>query len=140
MAIIMIRKATQELIDRIVDSLTSTDKESGGILGSSNGKIIDTFWFDEGTNCTAREYNPSIELWEQQLRIWNDNQIEFCGIIHSHFEQETISTKDIYMARRILDMNSMRSLFMPILYMRTRNIIWYEVGVNTLNRVNIEIL
>ena len=119
----------------INNTMSAVENESGGLLGSSKGGLIDTFHFDEGIFCNTKEYNPDINMLNGLLSIWSKTQITFNGIIHSHQNKEELSAKDIYMARKLLDYNSMKHVLMPVFVVKKRIINWYEVSDNTVNHM-----
>jgi len=133
-------KVTTEVLDKIKSLMMSTVNESGGLLGTSNGKVIDLFWFDEGRRCNARTYNPDVKRWEERLLIWYDRKIEFCGIIHSHLNKQILSSRDVKMAREILKLNSINHVVMPVLVMKTGEVIWYLVSEERVDKFAIVVV
>ena len=121
---------TAGTLNSIINSLGSTDIESGGLIGSSDGSAIDAFFYDAGIDCSAKEYNPDIESLQDQLLRWDEENIRFCGIIHSHADDRYLSNKDVSMARRILENNPLDSILMPVFLLKDKSIIWYEVEYN----------
>ena len=120
---------SQHVFDEIVITLGSSSNESGGLFGSKNDRdIIDIFYFDKGRRSNASEYVPEIDVLQQQLILWNMSHIKFKGIIHSHTISDKLSPKDIYMARKILIMNKISSIYMPIYQINNPKLIWYEVS------------
>ncbi len=126
---------SRKAFDEIIISMSAVEIETGGLLGSSKCGLIDTFHFDEGRCCNTKEYNPDIDMLNGLLINWNLSQIAFMGIIHSHQNKEELSAKDIYMARKLLDYNSMKHVLMPVFVVKKRIINWYEVSDNTVNHM-----
>ena len=78
----------------------------------------------------VKEYNPDIDMLNGLLINWNLSQIAFMGIIHSHWDKEELSAKDIYMARKLLSLNSLKHVLMPVFVISKRCIYWYTVSGN----------
>lgn len=117
---------SSKVLADIIQSLGSTNFETGGLIGSS-AEIIDTFHFDKGMSESVSEYIPNVDALKQQLSDWQKNGIAFKGFIHSHLMSGELSLKDIHMAYKVLRMNKMTSLLMPIYVMSTNEIIWNEI-------------
>jgi len=132
-------KVSCELINRIMDLLGSTDYESGGLLGSSNGDVVDTLYFDIGRRCSYTDYFPNVSLWEEQLQKWSESQIQLVGIIHSHINSEKLSEKDVVMARRVVTANSLECIQMPVFVLNEKRIVWYEVSSDYVNVLSFEV-
>ena len=49
---------TEEVFSQIRETVGSHISETGGILGSSNGKHIDHFYFDKTAEVTGATYEP----------------------------------------------------------------------------------
>jgi len=131
----------QHTLDEIYKSLGSVDNESGGLIGSkSNEGILDSFYFDKGRRSSANEYVPNVDDLRQQLSYWDKEQIKFRGIIHSHTISDILSPKDIKMARKILDMNMLSSVLMPIYLIKEQKILWYVVSNDCVKCVDFKIV
>lgn len=120
------KKTEQE----IIRSLGSKHYESGGLLGSNNNDVIDTFFYDEGRGESRTDYYPYVELWQEKLAEWETSKIIFRGIIHSHVNDEKLSERDIEMAREIIRINSLQSILMPVFLINRAEIVWYDVGTD----------
>ena len=118
----------QYVIDEISRSLGLLDYESGGLIGSRNGDILDVFYYDEGRRSNDNEYAPSVDELQKQLNNWSKEHIEFKGIIHSHIISDRLSPQDIQMAYKIISMNTLSSILMPVFLLSEQRIIWYEVN------------
>ena len=75
---------TEEVFSQIRESIGSCIPETGGILGSSDGKHIDYFYFDKTANVTGATYEPDCNELNPVIRRWHEKGIEFVGFIHSH--------------------------------------------------------
>jgi len=114
--------------------------EVGGILGGENN-IITEFEFDEGTALTSKQhYYPNIEKLNIYLESWQEDNIQFYGIAHSHFQDERgLSPGDIDYIHAI--MSAMPSyidfLYFPIILPQREMVSFKAVraknGVNIVN-------
>ena len=133
-------KVTSGLVVELVQLINSKDFETGGLLGSTTSEVIDAYWFDEGLEHSTKEFRPNIQLWEQHLIHWDCDQIQFCGIIHSHISEKALSQRDIQMARKIMKMNDLKHMLMPIFILSTKDLIWFDVNKDYVEKINVEII
>ncbi len=91
----------QSLNEKICKKMSSRIPETGGILGSRNGEIKD-FFYDEKGSCSGKYYIPDTECLNYQIKKWQKENIDFAGIIHSHWEREELSAQDIRYARQVI--------------------------------------
>lgn len=75
---------TEEVFSQIRETVGSHISETGGILGSSNGKHIDHFYFDKTAEVTGATYEPDCNELNPVIQKWYEEGIEFVGFIHSH--------------------------------------------------------
>ena len=120
--------------------LGNTGFESGGLIGSFDNDLIDTFFFDEGLEPSVKEYNPNVELLQRQISVWDKDLVRFRGIIHSHIDDQHLSAKDLSMARNILKLNSFQSILMPVFVIRSKKLVWYDVGMDYVKREEYEVI
>lgn len=118
------------VIEDISRLLGGTPYETGGLIGSSDNDVIDSFCFIEGRESSTKEYIPNVELMQQNILKWDEQSIHFRGIIHSHLDNQHLSVKDIEMARKIININSLRRILLPVFVVKGQRLIWYEVGVD----------
>ncbi|WP_034451181.1 hypothetical protein [Butyrivibrio sp. AE2032] len=118
---------SQNIICDIYSSFSNSCYESGGLIGSKEDNVIDSFYYDKGKEERRHDYIPNVDELQHQLSIWNKEQIEFRGIIHSHLRCGELSQKDVNMARRVLELNNIPSILMPIYIINKQIIVWYEV-------------
>ena len=137
----MCLQITEKTLSRIVNCSTKNDVETGGLIGSSDGKTIDNYIFDEGQRSSMIEYVPNIDLFNTVLAKWQKDSISFLGIIHSHIADSVLSNKDIQMARKIICCNeSIESLLMPLVTMKDRTISWYKVDFECVEQIDVRML
>lgn len=73
------------VLDAICSSFVDPVLEQGGILGTSTDlQHISNFWLDINAQASTVSYIPSALEIHRQIKLWADNGICFCGIIHSH--------------------------------------------------------
>jgi hypothetical protein len=124
------------MLTEIIQSLGSTYNESGGLIGSKEGQVIDAFCFDKGRAESITEYIPDVYILQRQLFTWYKEGIVFKGFIHSHASCGELSSKDIHMARKIMGTNQLTSILMPVFVINSNKIIWYEVNEESVVHLN----
>lgn len=75
---------TADVYDEIKRTIGCRKPEQGGILGSSDGKHIDHYYFDKTANRSSASYTMDTKALNEVIHGWNDNGIQLVGIIHSH--------------------------------------------------------
>lgn len=95
---------TEEVFSQIRETVGSQIPETGGILGSSDGKHIDHFYFDATANVTGATYEPDIATLNHIIEQWYKEDIEFVGFVHSHPRGATMpSYPDNLYTKRIME-------------------------------------
>ena len=96
---------TAEVKQAIENTIGARQAESGGMLGTTDGgKTIDHYYFDKTASTTRGMYSPDANTLNRVIEKWNQNGIQFCGIIHSHPLGVTKpSREDTEYAERILE-------------------------------------
>lgn len=118
---------SEKVIIQIEERLSSYAYETGGILGVKNG-MIDIFIFDEGIPIEDKnEYIPNITILNETLKKWKKERIGFVGLVHSHISTTSLSFADISFARKILFVNELDWIFMPIYVLACQSLIWFMV-------------
>ncbi len=107
---------TAEVYKQISDTIGRRKPEQGGILGSSDGKHIDHYYFDESADRTAASYTMNTKALNEVIHRWNDNGVQLVGIIHSHPQGViTPSYGDKETAKHIIEtINVQGKFFTPI--------------------------
>ena len=106
----------KQIYNKILKMTKPYLKETGGILGEENG-IITHFSFDEGISEDIGCYIPNVKKLNNIINIWNENNIKFCGIIHSHInKQASLSSGDIEYIKKIMlsASNKYTALYFPL--------------------------
>ena len=132
-------KSTLELLNKSIKDIRF---ECGGILGSSQNEIIDNVVFDDirhqkRIRCS---YAPNVEFLNKCILQWQQENIRFWGMFHTHFAGvKTLSEADETYIRII--MNAMPEeiycLYFPIYVLPERELVGY-VAKRTLGDIKIE--
>ena len=81
---------TESVCNNIIHACLSMPLETGGILGGKNN-IITEFVFDKGTPLSSKQhYYPDISKLNDCIENWQNDGIEFYGIVHSHLQDEKL--------------------------------------------------
>lgn len=119
-----------EIYERIVEETPNYLPEIGGILGGYNG-VICCVVFDHGTqkqNIRKCHYTPDTEYLNRCIEDWENNEIDFYGIFHTHFfSVATLSGGDKrYMERIMQSMpNEKNELYFPVIVLPERKMVSY---------------
>ena len=110
-------KITREIYNSILQKCSGFSVETGGIIGGKNN-IISEFEFDMGTNSSTEwNYYPDVERLNSCIENWQNEDVEFYGIIHSHFQDtQQLSFGDgMYIQKIMLSMPAhINHLYFPI--------------------------
>lgn len=109
-------KMTKEVLRQIQATIGTRRPECGGILGSSDGVTIDYYYFDSDALTTSGTYTMNTKALNKTIHYWNDNDVRFSGIIHSHPNGVTEpSPQDVSNAEDIMDIMDMDGIvYIPI--------------------------
>ena len=124
-----IKRDTLKLIFR---NTKYNKKESGGALGESEGVIFDVV-FDKGLSDKMCTYEPNVNLLNSAIEKWQENNIAFAGIFHTHFfGVNTLSSEDIAYIKQILRAmpDSISNLCFPLVLPEKEIIIPYTAKKN----------
>lgn len=107
---------TEKVYQEIKNTIGSFRAEQGGILGSSDGQLIDHFYWDKEANTGLTTYSPNVELINHTiLPNWNQNQIKLIGFVHSHPKGFTkLSGGDLIYAKKLMEALGEQFLYLPI--------------------------
>lgn len=110
-------RMTNEVYNNIKKTVGNMKPEQGGILGIRNDSdIIDCFVHDKSAIVGYAEYNPNVKFLNDVINNdWSQNNIDFCGFVHSHPSQSnSLSCADIEYAKRIMKEFDLVYLYMPL--------------------------
>ena len=95
---------TDEVADQIEKTIGSLPAETGGFLGTSDGKVIDHFYFDRTADTTAATYTPNTEAVNKELAKWDKLGVRLIANVHSHpAGYNHPSRADVRYAQRIME-------------------------------------
>ena len=135
-------KITQKVWDSIFENLGDTPPEIGGILGSRDGEIVDIVMIDPGVSGAKKcSYTPDVMLLNRMIGKWQEANIKFMGIFHSHyFGVCSLSQGDISYIDEIMNAmpDSIQSLFFPIAVMPDKEFVINIARKNGNGEIRIE--
>lgn len=89
---------TDEVANQIENTIGSLPAETGGFLGTSDGKNIDHFYFDHTAETSAVTYTPNVVAVNRKLKEWSEAGVRLVGNIHSHPEGYSRITTSLWHA------------------------------------------
>jgi len=128
----IIDKNTYNLIN---SSITGEPPETGGIIGSTDGELIDKVVMDvpESPGEYMCYYAPNVDFLNKNIEIWQNEGIEFKGVFHTHFVGvETLSCSDkqyIVAIMRAMP-EEIKYLYFPIFVLPDQKMVCYKASLN----------
>ena len=127
-------KINIEILDIIKNSTDNYPYEIGGILGSSNGEIIDKIVIDKLDAIPQRRctYEPNVEYLNKNIDLWQENDVSFKGIFHTHFGgAKTFSSGDVKYINSIMEAMPphIEYLYFPIFVLPDCNLVCYRASM-----------
>ena len=118
-------KFLKKIFNEIICTCPDAPPETGGILGSKNGLIVD-FLFDKGINHDfPDQYVPDVDKLNKKIENWIKDGIGFCGIFHTHFPDGIyLSKADKRYIIEILNAIQQKMLYFPIVFPKKDMIVW----------------
>lgn len=126
-------KIEAAILQRIFRQILGIPSESGGIFGSK-GDIISNVEFDKGISKLKCAYEPNIDFLNEVIERWQEENIDFAGIFHTHFfGVETLSQGDIAYITAIMSAvpESINQLYFPIVLPEYHKMIPYIATKDT---------
>ena len=81
----MIINMTSSVFEQIKNTIGVRKSERGGMMGTSDGKTIDNYYFDQDAKTTSVLYEPNVKVLNGVLNgDWLERKISLAGFIHSH--------------------------------------------------------
>lgn len=106
-------KILSSVYQEIISNCSSTI-ESGGIIGLSSD-IITHYQFDIPTDLSQYYYQPNTDNLNSVIQEWQQNNIQFAGIFHSHPTGITsLSVNDKEYIKEIMHTVPLTPLYFPI--------------------------
>ena len=128
-----------ESVYRILLTICSSkETEIGGILGGENN-IIKHLYFDVNRKSSISNYTPDTKLLNPIISDWQNQNIEFYGIFHSHPDiSEHLSSADEEYIREIMVSipDEIEYLYFPLVLPKCVKIIVYK-AIRQSRKVNI---
>lgn len=124
-------KITHSVLAEINTAVQDYPYETGGILGSSNGKVIDKLIMDHPSGTPERlcSYSPNTGFLNHCINKWQESNVSFMGIFHTHFVGvKTLSCGDrnyIYAIMAAMPDN-IEYLYFPIFVLPDRILVCYK--------------
>ncbi len=124
-------KIAKRMLEKFNNCISDKPPEIGGILGSHNNEFIDELVIDKPDPCTIKNcsYTPNISFLNQNIELWQSNNINFKGIFHTHyFGIKTLSCGDRKYITKIMNSlpKSITYLYFPIFVLPNRELICYK--------------
>lgn len=122
---------TSDLLEIINRSIADYPPESGGILGSGNGEIIDNVVFDipDHESSMGCAYSPDVDFLNKSIKQWSGDGIRFMGIFHTHFYGvQTLSCADKHYIDTIMQAmpEEINCLYFPVYVLPERKFVGYS--------------
>ncbi len=122
---------SREAFEKISEAVPDEPPETGGIIGSSHGEIIDSVvmdnsGFSEGKVCS---YSPNVDFLNNYIAEWQNDGLSFKGLFHTHFASvETLSCADKHYISAIMNAmpRTIKYLYFPIFVLPDRRIVGYR--------------
>ncbi len=116
-------KLSYDVYKTLLELTPAVPPESGGILGGKNGEVL-KIAFDKSKKIYNRAiYNPNIDYLNEIIMYWENQEIEFLGIFHTHMQCNTTLSNDDINNIRIIMMslsNTVSFLYFPIVIPRKK--------------------
>lgn len=120
---------TYEIYKEILSNVRTHLPETGGMLGGREN-MVNKIIMDEGvpqqeTKCS---YVPNVALFNEKIREWKEQGVEFLGIFHTHFwSVSTLSQGDKEYIKNILRVMppNKKKLYFPIVVFPEKKIVSY---------------
>ena len=119
----------------IKNHLCNYDCESGGIIGGKDG-VVTEFFFDGIGD--SNEYVPNIKKLNSVIQSWDDQSIDFLGVVHSHRCKPELSFADVEYARSIVTNNGISEIIMLVYVLELKNIYAYKVTKTNIYSLSID--
>jgi len=129
----------QKVYTELIKFCPTVPPETGGIIGGQNN-IISMYKFDKlSDNSFYSSYEPNTAYLNGIISLWEENDIEFYGVFHSHFlGGDVLSEPDKEYIMRIMEAVTpiITKLYFPLIF--PRNGIVPYMAVRKKSRVTIK--
>lgn len=119
----------ENVFHELVQQLPEHPPEVGGLLGSTEN-VIDYYWIDQGLENRKKIccYEPNVLTMNQIIEEWEKRKIEFQGIFHVHFwDNSNLSEGDLVYIKTIMKNmpDRIKQLYFPIITMPGKKLFVY---------------
>ena len=126
-----IMKISKKILESFNSCILDKPPEIGGILGSHDNEVIDELVMDEPNPHTIKNcsYTPNISFLNQNIELWQSNNINFKGLFHTHYYGiKTLSCGDRKYIAEIMNSlpKSIKYLYFPVFVLPNRELICYK--------------
>lgn len=130
-----------DVYNSIINRCPHVPPESGGILGGADG-IVSKYVSDKGLESNLYdEYIPDVDFLNSVIWEWQNRQIQFYGIYHSHFHGGyDLSDADKQYIAKIMENIPDRKLFFPIVFPKEGMLVYHAEFVKKQLRLSRESL
>ena len=122
-------KIQKQILQELNKKIADMPPETGGILGSKNGVLIEKIVIDRPNGIDKYcSYAPNVDFLNQALETWQKRNICFMGVFHTHFfGVKTLSEGDKNYITLIMQSmpKSIESLYFPIYLLPDRELVCY---------------
>ena len=124
-------KIKRTVLEKINAAVPDTPPETGGILGSSDGNVIDRLIMDYPSEIPERlcSYSPNTDFLNSCISDWQESNISFIGIFHTHFVGvKTLSHGDKKYINTIMAAmpDTIEYLYFPVFVLPERILVCYK--------------
>ncbi len=128
-------KIKRTVLEKINAAVPDNPPETGGILGSSDGNVIDRLVMDYPSEIPERlcSYSPNTDFLNSCISDWQESNISFMGIFHTHFVGvKTLSCGDRNYINTIMAAmpDSIGYLYFPVFVLPDRSLVCYKAEKN----------
>lgn len=126
-------KVSKTVVDRLNRYIPTLSSEVGGILGSSGNGIVDEVFVDLADTSGAKPcmYSPNTTYLNRKIEYWQDRNIDFVGIFHTHFGGAcNLSDSDVrYISKIMYAMPpQIDSLYFPVFVLPEMKLVCYKAS------------
>ncbi len=135
-----------EVFETINKNVPDFPPETGGIIGSAHGEIIDSVVMDHSDSSGKRKcsYSPNVDFLNSSIATWQKSGIAFKGIFHTHFAGvKTLSCADKHYIDTIMNAmpKSIQYLYFPIFVLPGRRMVCYRAErLDNMTKITSEIV
>lgn len=124
-------KILKSVVNLISKAASQQSFEIGGIIGSHSNDTIDEVVIDllKTNNINCCSYSPNVIFLNQNIDSWQNNNIEFKGVFHTHFFGiKTLSCGDKKYINEIMRVmpENIKFLYFPVFVLPDMELVCYK--------------